>query len=110
MKNIAINKSSFFTLIVVALSVFIVYGLIFELFVNFAPCAQKQNSSFSFEIMFSCIDNLINITLIYLAICSFILFLIKNERVFNKRGIIYSRIFVILLFISFAAMDIFNFL
>src|ERR1700679_1948170 len=104
------NKSPIITIVVIIASIGFTYFILFEIFILFAPCVQKNTPVFSFDLLFTCIDYLDKITLAYLALCLFILLKIKGTNIFNSNGLILSRVIVLIILIAFFIMYVSNLL
>jgi hypothetical protein len=110
MKSLKLSSSPTGTTAIIIISIGVVYYILFQLFFLLAPCVQKNTPVFSFELLFTCFDYLEKITLAYLGLCSFILLMIRGTNIFNSMGLIISRVLVLIAFVTFIIMYVFNWL
>jgi hypothetical protein len=103
-------KSPIITIIVIAASVSLGYYILLKMFILLAPCVQKNSRVFSFDLLIDCINYFYKLILAYLILCLVILLKIKGANILNLKGLIVSRVLVLLTLITFIIMYSFNLL
>src|ERR1700712_3385902 len=97
-----LSKSLIGTLLVIIVIITIIYISIASVFLLSSHCYQKHTGSLNFDLLYSCSNTLIYISIAYFLLCLFILFILDRKRAyFDHKGVIISQVFLILLVLYF---------
>jgi hypothetical protein len=110
MINLKPNVSPITTVLIIIALIGVIYYILFEIFIYYAPCVQRNTGVVNFNLLFTCVDYLEKNTLAYLAVCLLALLMIKGNSIFNSKGLLVSRVIMLLVLIAFFTFYAFNLL
>lgn len=86
------KNSAGVTIVVTSLFIVLLCYIILRVFALFSACSRLDTGSLDFELLFSCGDLLVQISIIALAVSVGMLFCVKKDNGYlNRKGLVWSR-------------------